>query len=201
MLDKGLCFGYKGGRDYVHGTDIFNKLAGLFDLDSQTPLSISFHKIIRSPSLLLSYSSRKQDLSEGEGEKVAHGFFDKGGERTHFVLAEVDPGDCPGESRPYDEQSIADRSTIEGQRVLISDLGEYSFIENVVALNKHLLQTLFPDKDGKWLFTRVELEGVPSDDGSIELELLHNLNFKLTKTQVVCGGAPAGNIYFTMVPK
>jgi hypothetical protein len=54
--------------------------------------------------------------------------------------------------------------------------------------------------DRKWIVSRIELQRVFTDtDFAMEVELLQNLNHRLTRSAVRCASEPMGQIYFSAI--
>lgn len=196
MVKENLEFCFKGSRTYVHGTDIFNKM--LETLNSKmknVKFDLSFHGIAKT----------NIELSEEKPEdeallKFACKYTDSSDERQ--VLYGIENGKKVNCRYEYPEEDICQLSqlNLENKEVLLSDESSYSFVENSVALNKYLLENLFPDADGKWYFTRFQIQTVPENEAyPLKLVLKANFNFKLTKTEIFIANQFIGYIYFSLV--
>jgi hypothetical protein len=102
---------------------------------------------------------------------------------------------------PYDEDKITGQCRVEGKTAVMEAETPYSAIEVLVAVNKHFHSVLLPGVNGKWYFTRLDLERLlPSARGfCFHLEMLQNLHNRVTKTRMSCEGRPVGHIYFSLV--
>lgn len=195
-LDLEFCF--KGNRTYVHGTDIFNKLIEYLHDENKVVLSLdlSFHGIANS-SLMLSDTKPDNENSL----KFAFKYMDINNNKQILYGSESNKTiDCRYE---YDEDLICKASILDvkKQKIELCEDTNYSFIENIVALNKYLLENLFPDAKGKWYFTRLQLkEDINKNKiDAIRLEFKTNFNFKLTKTEIFIDNKALGFIYFSLV--
>jgi len=186
-----LTFCFKGSRQYVQGPDI---VAALFKAMADRQLSnidLKFNGI----------SSTNLDLIEGqdaEDAKVNIRWQEQGFEK-HYQLIENDEAiDCRSE---YDESQIIEKTDLDLliQTITLNSSTGYTLCENFVAMNKHLLQSLFPDEKGKWYFTRLEQNRLIDDDALIQVKLIKNFNFRLTKSDILLNGEVIGSVYFTMV--
>lgn len=195
MKKHNLDFCFKGSRTYVHGTDIFNKTADLLkDKMKNEKIDLSFHGVAKTNIDLISEKPENEELL-----KFAIKFTDNSGNRD--VLYAVENGleiKCRYE---YPEENICKLSSLdlENKKVILDNDSSYSFVENSVALNKYLLENLFPEVDGKWYFTRFQLNKIPENKYPLRLELRANFNFKLTKTEIFIGEKSIGFIYFSLV--
>ncbi|AFJ43282.1 hypothetical protein [Francisella orientalis] len=194
MTKKKLNFCFKGSRDYIHGTDIFNELKNCFN-DSlnyeNTMLDLSFHGIAK----------KKLDIVEDNATdaKVVVKFYDTNDDKkTYYLVENKDDIVCRYD---YAENKIVELSKIDldlGKINLNKDTS-YSLIENIVALNKSLLENMFKEAFGKWYFTRLQLKKIPLNYYLIRLEFKSNFNFKLTKTEIFLDNESLGFIYFSLV--
>ena len=121
------------------------------------------------------------------------------GEEQIFQMIESgEEIDCRYE---YDEDDLIThcRLDLDDQQVHLSAVTGYSVYENFVAMNKYLLQSLYPEEQGKWYFTRMEQNKLISDETLITVKLIKNFNFRLTKSDILFDGEKLGSVYFTMV--
>lgn len=189
-----LEFCFKGSRDYVHGTDIFNKLTNLFqDNVKESKIDLSFHGIAQTNIDLV---TKKPD-----DEKLIKFVFKSRNDLQSFVYYGIENHSKINCRYEYPEEEICKASNINvnTKRISLKQDTGFSFIENIVALNKYLLETLFQEINGKWYFTRLQLDEVVDVSYPIELELKANFNFKLTKSAVFVDNKLLGYLYFSLV--
>jgi len=195
MKKYSLEFCFKGSRTYVHGTDIFNKVTELLKNDIKNEkIDFSFHGIATTNLDLVSKKPENEELL-----KFAIKCTDKNEYRNVFYGVENNESiKCRYE---YQEEDICKLSTLdlENHKVVLNKNSSYTFVENSVALNKYLLENLFPNINGKWYFTRLQLTEIPESLYPIKLELRANFNFKLTKTEIFIADKLVGFIYFSLV--
>ncbi len=195
MKKYSLEFCFKGSRTYVHGTDIFNKLVELLNKEIKSEkIDLSFHGVAKTNIDLLVEKPENDELL-----KFAIKFTDNSGNKNVLYAVENGVGiECRYE---YQEEDICKLSNLdlENQKVLLNKDSSYTFVENSVALNKYLLENLFPNANGKWYFTRFQLNKIPENIYPLRLELKANFNFKLTKTEIIIGEESVGFIYFSLV--
>jgi hypothetical protein len=104
------------------------------------------------------------------------------------------------ERRPYDVGQVLDRCRLEGRQIMLEGNSPFTFIETIIPMNKALLTTLLPDAPGKWFFTRLDLHRNEKRRDGLGLRFLHNLDFKLVKSEITGRGEALGYLYFTAVP-
>jgi len=192
-FDLNFCF--KGSRKYVHGTDIFRKLTEYYGKDIKN-IDIAFHGItIRN----MTFFTEKPDDKE---VKVTFRCLRNEDKIKLFGIENDLSVDCRYE---YLEEKIVVNSVVDIQEesIVLDAQTEYSFIEHIVAMNKALLEKLYNDMNGKWYFTRLQLnENISmSDVSSLQVILKSNFQFKLTKSAIVANGLELGFIYFSLIPK
>lgn len=196
MKKYDLEFCFKGSRTYVHGTDIYNKIIEFIkDIKNNESFDLSFHGVAKTN---LEVSEQKPDNEDIL--KLACKYTDM--QKNKRVLYGVENSrkiECRYE---YPEDNICKLANIdlEKEEVSLNEPSSYTFVENSVALNKYLLENLFPNINGKWYFTRFQLKEIPNENVyPLKLVLKANFNFKLTKTEILIDGKLIGYIYFSLV--
>lgn len=186
-------FCYKGGRDYVHGTDIFNELSH-FVGDVPT-IDCVFHGIARQQ---LIFSDRAPPETREikvvciyeKCNKIVRVY---GTEREKIIDCHYD----------FPEDEILNGCELDPveKHIVLLDKSRFSFIENVVAMNKKLLKTLFDAKSGKWFLVRIKL-----DNGSwkqcepgLTVRFSVNFNFRLIRSDILYNQSKLGEIYFSLI--
>ena len=191
-----LDFCFKGNRTYVHGTDIYNELCNLLESSMQAKkIDLSFHNIITHNITLTDTKPINEKLI-----KFICKYIDQSDiKRVLFGIVNKKSIEC---RYTYDEQSICNLSSlsISQEEVLLEVNSSFSFIENCVALNKYLLESIFPNVEGKWYFTRLQMKSLKNiNNYPMKLNLKANFNFKLTKTEIYISDVLVGYIYFSLV--
>ena len=200
MDTTSLDFKFKGSRTYVHGTDIYNAIIeyarekmGLEDISN---IRYTLHKVMRTNLDMEIYINERVPKKP---ETAVVFLCESGGAKYQFMLHE-NHREITGRYE-YDEDGIVKDCLLnrEGQLLELTDKTPYSDIELIVAINKAMMNLLFPDGPGKWYFTKLELEKAvgKTDYSSIKTRLIRNLNFKLTKSEVFIDGVLRGYIYFS----
>ncbi len=201
METKALAFRYKGGRSYVHGTDMYTEFAGLVEETlpgvTEGSIKMTIRQMITKQCKLV-YSLENNIASKPDDHKSEFSFAIGPTTLTAWLM-ETDES-VSGEY-DYNEDEIAQGSAITGETIKLIEETPYSPIEVLVALNKHLHLNLFPDAPGKWLFTKLELIRLldEKDPPEFELKFEKNSNFRITKTGIFSGGEKIGDIYFSLL--
>jgi len=193
QIDLDFCF--KGSRQYVHGTDIYSKLLELQN-SAMKKIDIAFHSITLHNMTFSSVKPTVDDI------KVIFRCVNDDKKIILFGIENDTDVNCHYE---YQEEKIFKNSTVisSEESVLLKIPTEYSFIEHIVAMNKALVESLYPDINGKWYFTRLQIKEPVSmlDVSSLKLILKSNFQFKLTKSAIIVNEIEVGFIYFSLIPK
>lgn len=188
-----ICF--KGGRDYLHGTDIYNEVTKRIKDDAREGgFELSFHGLMRTDVELS--DTKPQDK---EALKFVCKYVSRNNRRKMlFGVATDTPVNCRVK---YCEDKIRNLAALrlDTKEIVLAAPSPYSFIENAVALNKYLLEELFPAAAGKWLMTRVQIKKTPDEIYPLRLVLKNNFNFMLLKTEITANGELIGFLYFSLV--
>jgi hypothetical protein len=197
-----LNFNFKGNRDYVHGTDIYDTVCTFIKenlhLSNISQIDMTIRKVTRCALYLEIFKN-----AEVANNDNTVGFFSFNSNGDTYCLALTEAKETITGRRAYDEDRIINQCIIDTINKKISLKAELNFteIEIYVPMNKALLKALFPDVDGKWYFTRYQRVKLQTDNLSelITIELQHNFNFKLTKSRIAINNEELGFIYFSLV--
>lgn len=189
--------GFKGTRDYVHGTDMYDgtmqALRRVAPGFAHGHLKMVIHEFARRQCDLV-YATGGAPCPRPPAARAE--FRLSGG-----VTAWLTESDRPvTQRRPYPEHEIAAGSSIAGSTIHAGDAPPSSPIEVLVTLTKELHLAL-RGRERRWAFTRLELER-PLEDGDVadlEVELLQALGDRLTRSAVRNARGPLGHIFFSAV--
>ncbi len=186
-----LKFCFKGDRTYIQGPDIMAALLECFVDKEIADIDVKFHGVSET-NLSLITGDELRDA------KVNISLLVDGEEQMFQMIESGEEIACRYE---YDEDGLMSHCQLDldNQQVHLSAITGYSFYENFVAMNKRLLQSLYPEERGKWYFTRIEQTKLISDEALITVKLIKNFNFRLTKSDILLGDEKVGSVYFTMV--
>jgi hypothetical protein len=192
-FDLEFCF--KGGRKYIHGTDVFSKLTEYYDGDVKN-IDLVFHDIaVNNMRFFIEKPLKNKVITTFKCQKNHEEIKLYGIESTCNI-------NCYYE---YPEEKIVDNSLIDDSKktIILSSSTEYSFIEHIVAMNKALVENLYGNVNGKWYFTRLHLKKNinMSDVSSLQLILKSNFKFQLTKSAIIVNDTEVGFIYFSLIPE
>jgi hypothetical protein len=189
-MNKLLSFCFKGSRTYAHGADIVKALYHCFPLSSIDKIDLKFNGL----------ASTNLELVSGNltpNPKVNIRVSENGQDTLYQLIESGGKIECRYE---YDEGSLLEKCELDlkNQQIYMNGVTGYTLCENFVAMNKYLLQSLFPTEQGKWLFTRLEQSTFIPDESLITVKLIKNFNFRLTKSDILLGNQTIGSVYYTM---
>ncbi|MCG3772906.1 MAG: hypothetical protein JW384_04130 [Nitrosomonadaceae bacterium] len=190
---------YKGTRDYLHGTDMYNAIMECMGRLTPEPLhdkvKIVIHDFFRNQCDML-YAIGPERCMRPENARLEFYL----GDNISGWLRET--GRPVLTRRPYPEDEMVAKSRIEGQTIFaVPNMGEaFSPIEVLVALTKRLHLAVRAGAS-RWAFTRIDLQRPlqDGDSGRLQVELLQTLGNRLTKSAVRIGDVPLGQIYFSAI--
>lgn len=187
-----LRFKFKGQRSYVHGADIVNSVMAHFSYLGNTQFDIKFNGMSTYNLSLV-----PGDESERAKALIAITRMEEN-ETEYWQLLETD--EPVTDHYEYHEENVRLACELSSEEKLVSLLQDppFTFCENIVAMNKYLLETLFPEVGGKWYFTKIELFNVPEDNAKVSVKLVKNFGFRLTKSNITYDGRVIGVIYFSL---
>lgn len=197
MLEQQLDLKYKGARDYLHGTDIFNEVLTWLNTQKAEVKDIDFAFYRLAANQLKAVLGA---LPEGT-EPVAVCTFTSGGVREKVHLVETDQAVTERYLFPEDEIVNPMEIDLAGRKAVLHGGTSYSDIELWVAMTKALHYKVFPQLKGKWLFVRGRfpqyIRHSPSQERT--LFIAASFNDKLTRSEAMLDGIKVGEIYFSIV--
>lgn len=197
MFEYKLDLQFKGDREYLHGTDIFNEtLTWLISQRGEIKdIDFTFHRLA-AHQLKAICGSTQENI-----DPVAICSYTSGAGRERVFLIETDQ-EVTGRY-PYPEDELVSKMEIDistRRGVLHGDVA-YSDIEVWVAMTKALHYKVFPHLQGKWLFVRGKFPQYVrySGGGERSLTIAASFNDKLTRSEALLNGVKVGEIYFSIV--
>ncbi|KMJ88302.1 hypothetical protein ACH58_23340 [Achromobacter xylosoxidans] len=197
---KDLDLSFKGDRNYLHGTDIFDTLLAWLreqGFEIIEGLDLSFHQMATSTL------RAELDLVDARDVKNAAILsFASQGSRHRVSLRET--AKAVTGRRPYPEDRLVADAEFDAttQAIRVENcLPGYSAIEYWIALTKAMHLRALPHVSGKWLFVRARF---PRLDAPLEcvrpaVQLTSNYQDKLTRSEVSLDGRKFGDIYFSLL--
>ena len=153
---------YKGGRDYIHGTDIVPYL----ETHAQTLAKnctlnqIEFHKPLRSQGILVIHENL---VTPNKKLVNASGYFKAPDtDKFPFVIFST-PFPVDPEMREFNEKTIWSKCTVNTHTKsvdMITDT-QFSFMEYISSMMKLLCQTLAPTYESWWFVQMKKTKDLP----------------------------------------
>jgi hypothetical protein len=199
MKAQQIEFQFKGDRDYIHGTDMFNAmLAAALTTTEHGNIQFTVHDFVRTPLCWLYTADIQEALNRLKGICARCHYNTNQGK--HWLALTPGEGDATiGRRYKYDEGQIISLCTIKTDGILLTRESPFSFIESIVAMNKYLHQCLFPEVNGKWIFTRIDLGRRHAERDGLALKFRHNMNYRLTRSDILIRGKKVGDLFFSLV--
>ncbi|MDO9536872.1 MAG: hypothetical protein Q7J68_00955 [Thermoplasmata archaeon] len=196
-----LRLAYKGDRDYLQGPDIYNAVTRI--ISERNPniefnrIKIVFHKLARNQCKMT--FGNQSVLGKMPKDINAEVRFISPISDVIGWLVETDEHII--DRIPYPEEDIVKHTSIDGNSITIEGEVQFTPIEILVAMTKHLHMVLYPTKAGKWIVTRLDLTRLLTifDASRFKVEIEKNLNNRLTKGSIHSGEEMLGYIYFSLV--
>jgi len=196
-MEKPLAPLFKGSRDYLHGTDIYNKVITVLNENNSavSEIDIAFHSLARTQLML----TTNQPVA---GESIAATCaYNTSSKRQRVYLVET--GFQVTQRYPYPEDEIVSQMVVN----LEENYGEllvnppFTDIEIWIAMTKSLHQKVFPQLSGKWLFVRGRFARYTEHSQAMarRISIVSCFNNKLTKSEATLDGCKVGEIYFSIV--
>jgi hypothetical protein len=188
---------FRGSRDYVHSTDIYEEIIAGANLMNLRPSGkIDLHvrrKIVSRP---IYYFTRQAFLGKDE---FAYARIElSGAEWLVRVLNTEHPVEVV---KAYDEQRIFDASSIEENSIFLRHNLNMRPIEVVTALSVKLHKALFPPGPRqRWLLGRLDLSRPLSkrDAEFMAIEIERVLGKNITRSRVIAEEGAIGSLTFML---
>ena len=178
-----LHFQFKGERNYVHGSDLYNKVSLLLG-DDEYIKEISFRQVTNKNCYLKN--------SAEVGDSVA-GIVKT--EKNQYVLVEATTS--ANGSYQFDGELLVKSANIKQSVISMQMQKTHSLIENIIAMTKKLNYSVNPDVDGKWLFGQLKLDQpFPSNISDITIESTRRIPNRFSENAITIDEIYYGKIIF-----
>ena len=191
---------FKGKRDYVHGTDMYEAITSFVRTRLTAPiarLQLAIHRFYgHEPDLVwcgAAAAPQRPVEAVVDFSVVSDG-------KPHFgwLTDTRRPVSCRA---PYDEDRMEAYCRFEEDSISIEADSGFLPIEVTVSLTKQLHIRRLPAPAGRWIFTKLDLRRLleTSDAAALTILLKENLYHRLTKSEILSRGESLGFIYFSLV--
>lgn len=173
---------FKGERDYLHGTDLVEALLSHFH--SGGPLQFQIHRMMTravEAGVVRSGADFGDCAAKAKfGDRLVGVW-----ETNRAVTRRVE----------YDEIAAIQGAVYVDNWCLTKRNPKYTFVEQLVALNKKVLGERFPEVGG-WVFVGLELDAYPALWNQIAVEYSQRLGKLLFRSHVLVDGELIGEVRF-----
>ena len=184
---------YKGERNYLHGTDIIFELFKTIKIAE--PVVFQFHKVAVRPLKACYISESDLTLFRTMSETCVIVFFvTPSKEKKIIVLIENEDLKVSGRTQ-YNELEVIEFCTIINNSATQQNNNCFTFLEQVVTLNKKLLNDIFGKKE--WLFTRLDLKRYPVKIDDISIDFIREVGGSIYKSNILSNNIVLGSIIFS----
>lgn len=203
ITSKELKLFFKGGREYVHGT---NMLDAAMEAITRAAHGKSIRNInfsinrMTAKNLVCVWWEKGQSVAVHE-TPIATCFFDLGGVPYEGRLVETE--ESVNTRFPFDESLITrgcEFSPVEKMIKLVEAPFKISSIEILVSMNKALHYVLYSiPSDSQWVFCRWESAAWPltHEMAGVRIIMEQSLGSRLTRARVELSEEPIGKLYFS----
>lgn len=184
-------FVFKGSRDYVQGTSLFNAVveAAKERGCAEGTLNVSFKRMIYNPVCRI-----EQRTPNAEDAVVAKFVCD--GDSAFTLAVNEAPETGEAKRQEFDEPEVC-RGAVTGDKRITQDQPHHKdLIELLVSLCKKMHQECV-DSSKKWVFSRYEGQFPIPEPKNVELVIIKQVGTRLTSSDVLINGTKIGNIYFS----
>ena len=186
---------FKGARTYIQGPDLVNAALAPFENPNVLQAKFSVHGFISHPNCLMTIT----DVEPEKSNRPFLGQVTVESAKYWVEIVEDNDNKTPETRVDFDERRVTDHCTIAGETITLFCPPPFSLIETIVSMKKHLMETLISPGDMKWIFTVVDYKKTTCEIDRLSIEIKHNFQCKLTKSNIVANGETIGTLYFSLV--
>lgn len=195
---------YKGDRDYLHGTDIYDFVHDFVGAHVQFAnlrrFQLKFHGFTRAQGTM--FLTDHDHAGSSKPKRVPIQFLVETGDGRTLEGWHLPDGPPSDHRVAGHEALVVANSAIEGRRIRYIGGSDLPVIEAVVFTTKRLHQETLPHIRGKWVFSALDtsrfFEVADLDDLAIELRDV--VQDRFTASAIQCCGISIGQILFHCIP-
>jgi hypothetical protein len=188
---------FKGNRNYLHGSDFFNEIsfrAAELTGDVRSYIKrISFRQFADAACVITDEKPMDKKMLVGQ---VDFQLGEQGSTAEFWIIKTDEKVDT---RYPYDENLVLSRATLDMQEHSgkIVDMSDYTLIEYVIALTKHLNYAVCPLVNGKWVFGQLDVEKpMPSGCQKLEIRMKNLIPARFSVNDIFADGEKVGVMRF-----
>lgn len=177
---------YKGGRGYIHATDLLDVASGLCDNFSN--FVFTSRKTAIHPTAWVNAEDINKDLVVASFVATTVG----GENKKYVAIQDVDRH--VDDVSDFDEDNMLNNSKYKDESISVDMSEEYTLWEYISGLQKKLLSKLFDNKE--WWFVRLEwASDIVSGDGNILVKYIGKKRI-LYRSEISINGQKVGVVEF-----
>jgi len=186
-------FRFKGGRTYIHGTDLFQSVTQFQEAHNRGYLKEMSFRLFGDRQSAILFAAPEN----AESRTICQGRWYDGETASDVKFWVVEQGDPVSDRYEFDEDALCSGAELSEDTILRSFNSEFSMIENIVALTKKFHNEKLPLNKGKWVFGQIVLnERLPDSSGLIQIENYQNIKDRFSRNRIVLDGHIVGEIRF-----
>lgn len=181
---------FKGGREYVHGTDIISCIEGVFQenvkkfrIDFTDVIKTNFIKIVKAQNNINKKVKSKFSINEEDYHIIEEDYHIIEGGKNEII-----------QNKRYDEHLATEGYVLSDKTIKTNKKKNFTEIETTVALNKILLDNIFFSKN--FWFVNLEINVFPISFREVELKYSNSLFKKFHETKIYIDNNFAGHLRF-----
>jgi len=182
---------FKGSRNYVHGTSLFNALvqaAGERGL-TEGRINVSFKHMIHNPVCVL------EQRSPSAEDSIVAKISGEGGKAFALCINEA-VETAIADRQAFNELEVC-RGAVLGEKSIVQENPHHhDRIELLVSLCKKMHQAYIDDSK-KWVFSRYDGQFPIPALNKVELRITKQVGTRLTCSDVLVNGEKIGDMYFS----
>lgn len=186
-------FRFKGGRTYIHGTDLFQSVTQFQEARNSGYLKEMSFRLFGNRQCAMLFAASEN----AESRAICQGCWYDSETGFDVKFWVVEQGALVSDCYEFDEDALCSGAELSEDTILRPFNSEFSMIENVVALTKKFHNEKLPLTDGKWVFGQIVLnERLPESSGLIKIENYQNIKDRFSRNRIVLDGHLVGEIRF-----
>lgn len=188
-------FRFKGDRNYIHGTDLFQSATQFLEAQKTGYLKEMSFRLFGDRQCAILFSAPDNP----DARIICQGRWHDIKKASDVKFWVVEQGDSVSERYEFDEDALCSGAEISEENIFRPFNSDFSMIENIVALTKKFHNEKLPLTDGKWVFGQIVLsESLPKSCGQIQIENYQNIKNRFSRNRIILDGKLVGEIRFIL---
>lgn len=186
-------FRFKGGRTYIHGTDLFQSVTRFLEAQNRGYLKEMSFRLFGDRQCAILFAAPESN----ESRTICQGrwYDSESGSDVKFWV--VEQGAPVSDRYEFDEDALCSGAELSEDTICRSFNTGFSMIENIVALTKKFHNEKLSLSKGKWVFGQIILsERLPDNCAQIKIENYQNIKNRFSRNRIILDGHLVGEIRF-----